>query len=131
MYEADSFYTLSGAGQIGLLAVSLGFATGMGWLVRRISRRRTLLVRVGIWALLLYLFIWLSPQGYYAYYQLIFDGLPSQWVIGRPIPLIEAVQCFTFTGPYTLSAHSLGALGWILLILTLWPQRSNCRDAAN
>ena len=131
MYETDSFFTLGILAQIGLLAVSAAFTIGMACGVRRLSRGRSVVVRIEIWAVLFYLFVWMSPQGYYAYYRLIFDGLPMQWVAGWPASLVETVKLLTFTGPSTISAHSLGAFGWALLILALWPQRSNCRNAAN
>lgn len=131
MYNEDSFHTLSPAGQIGLLIVSLGFALGLVWVIRRLSRGRGRLVRFEIWSVVFYLFIWLSPQGYYAYYRMMFDGLPLQWVVGWPTSIWDAIGILTFTGPGTLSAHSLGALGWFALLVALWPQRRNCRDAAN
>jgi len=131
MYEADSFFTLSVAGQAGLLAVSLGLALGTSWSLRRLTAGHTVFVRLSLWALHYYVFVWLSPQGYYGYYLLIFEDLPLQWVISRPPSLFDFLRGFTFSGPDTLSAHGLGALGWLLLIPALWPQRSNCRDAAN
>lgn len=131
MYETDSFHTLSMAGQMGLLAVSLGYFISLAWVVQRLTRARSGIVRIAVWGLLFYLFIWASPQGYYAYYRLIFDGLPQQWVIGWPTSPFDALRILSFTGPQTLSAHSLGAMGWVLLALALWPQRSKCRNAAN
>ncbi len=131
MYDTDSFHTLSGLAQFGLLAVSATFAFALARTVRVTARGRHVFMRLAIWGLVFYLFIWLSPQGYYAYYMLIIDGLPRQWIIGTPTSLSEIAQFLTFTGPVTLSAHSLGILGWVLLILALWPHRSNCRDAAN
>ena len=131
MSEMDSFYTLSMTERAGLLAVSFGIAIGMGWLVHRAVRGQSWMVRCVIGLLLFWLFVWLSPQGYYAYYLLIFDGLPKQWVIGWPPPVIDVLGFLTFSGSGTLSAHSLGGLGWALIILAFWPQCSNCRDAAN
>jgi len=131
MYETDSFYTLSMAERAGLLAVSVCFAIGMGWLVHHAVRGHRRIVRFMIGALLFWLFVWLSPQAYYAYYLFVFDGLPKQWVVGWPSSPTDVLRLLSFSGPASISAHSLGGFGWVLIILALWPQCSNCRDAAN
>lgn len=131
MYEGDSFYTLTMWGQIGLLAVSLLFAVAALGLTRIMVMYRPLVIRVPIWAFLFILFVWASPQGYYTYYRMIFDGLPAQSVLGALPPPDQIIALLTFRAAPTLSAHSVGILGWLMLVVALWPQRRKCRDAAN
>lgn len=131
MYEADSLFTLSVWGQLGLLAVSLVFAGLALAFTRLLVMRRPLIIRVPVWLVAFITFVWASPQGYYTYYRLIIDGLPAQSVIGAPPPPEEILALLTFTGPATLSAHSTGVLGWLMCGVALWPQRQKCRNAAD
>ncbi|MEP2890377.1 hypothetical protein [Tateyamaria sp.] len=131
MYDGDSFYTLTLWGRIGLLAVSVFFALAALALTRLMTLRKPLLVRVPIWAFLFILFVWASPQGYYTYYRMIFDGLPAQSVLGALPPPDQIIALLTFQHQITLSAHSVGILGWAMLVVALLPQRRKCRDAAN
>ena len=123
MYDADSFHPLTLWGQIGLAFVSLllsAVALGFTWLL---VQRRPLIMRVPVWLVVFITFVWASPQGYYTYYRLIFDGLPAQSVIKAPPPPQELLALLTFTGPVTLAAHSVGVLGWLMFVVAVWPQR--------
>lgn len=131
MYDGDSFFTLSLWGRAGLLAVSLGLAVLWIFAVRIVARAfrfampGPLAVALSLvaWAVLFFAFVWLSPQGYYAYYRLIIDDLPAQWVIKSP-PLPGELWAFlSFSGRHNLSAHSTGVLGWVMLLAALWPRR--------
>ena len=84
-------------------------------LARRLRRGR-LGRRLALAAGLFWAFLWLSPQVYYAYYQLIFDGLPVQIVIGWPPGAETVLRRLAFAGPATLAAHGQGVLGWVLLV---------------
>ena len=84
MYESDSFFTLSVGGQIGLALLSLWLSVLVLWALWRGTRGLPRLSRLGAAYLGFWLFVWLSPQVYYQYYRLIFDGLPVQW--GRWTP---------------------------------------------
>jgi hypothetical protein len=117
-YGGDSFFTLGGAERVGLLVLSVVLSVGILLIAWRLMRARSFAVRLGIATLLFGLFVWLSPQIYYAYYQLIFDGLPVQWVIGWP-PFSDILKTARFAGPSNLSAHGQGALFWVLIILAL------------
>lgn len=131
MYDSDSFYTLTLWGRTGLLAVSFLFALAAIALTRVMVLRKPVLLRVPIWAFLFILFVWASPQGYYTYYRMIFDGLPAQSVLGALPPPGQIIALLTFQHQTSLSAHSVGVLGWVMLIVALWPKRSKCRNAAN
>ena len=117
MYTQDSFFGLSVPGQIGLLCISSVLFLMMLWVAKR------LLFALPIWGkltggfVLFWLFVWCSPQVYYQYYHLLFDGLPHQWVIWPPRSPVEALQLMLFQGPHNLSAHSQGILGWLLLLV--------------
>ncbi|MBW4706927.1 hypothetical protein KX928_03905 [Roseobacter sp. YSTF-M11] len=123
IYGQDSFFTLSLAGQVGLAALSGGFALAMIWLSWRLTRNRAAWLR-GITAVALFwFFIWLSPQAYYFYYLLVFDGLPAQWVVRSPATPSHLLRLLTFTADASLSHHGQGFLGWGMLVAGLWPQR--------
>lgn len=111
------------AGRIGLLSLSILMATTAFGLVRLLTLHRPPVLRPFICAVVYISFIWLSPQGYYTYYRLIFDGLPAQSVIGTPPRPDDVLAYLTFSGRATLSAHATGALGWLLLGLAFAPRR--------
>lgn len=61
-------------------------------------------------------FAWLSPQLYYTYYMTLFTGLPWQIVV-KDVPTLQVLRdLLCFQGPSNMSAHSLGLLGWALMI---------------
>ena len=124
MYESDSFFTLTGSGQVGLACLSLVLAVGMLALTLWLARGRA---RIMSAFGLFFLFVWLSPQVYYVYYRMIIDGLPQQWVIGAP-RWGEAFGYLTFTGPGSLSAHGQGLLGWLMIGLALFRGKIIRRD---
>lgn len=131
MYDADSLYTLTSWGQIGLAIVSLLFAAIALGFTRLLVLRRPLVIRIPVWLVAFITFVWASPQGYYIYYRMIFDGLPAQSVIKAPPPPEEILGLLTFTGPVSLSTHSIGVLGWLMFVVAMWPQRRKCRNAAD
>lgn len=118
MYAEDSFFTLSGFGQAGLLLVTLVLGVLTIWGVSSLLRGKKIWLKLLGSVISFVAFVWLSPQIYYAYYQLIFDDLPAQWVIGAP-SVAEAVSYALFVGPMTLSAHGQGVLFWATLTATL------------
>jgi len=122
MYEGDSLFTLTLLDRIGLIGVSVVFALAALGLTRVMTYYRPYVIRVPIWAFLFISFVWASPQGYYTYYRLIFDGLPAQSVIGPLPPPGDIVALLTFRYEATLSAHSVGVLGWAMLVVALWPR---------
>ncbi len=122
MYEGDSFFTLGLLEGAGLLAVSLLLVLVVLALARRVYRGRGPGDRLVAAVLLFWGFLWLAPQVYYAYYQIIFDGLPIQLVIGWPPAPETVVERLIFSGPATLAAHGQGVLGWVLIVLAVRPQ---------
>ncbi|MEO1249264.1 MAG: hypothetical protein AAFW76_05430 [Pseudomonadota bacterium] len=93
MYEGDSFFTLSMGGRVGLLLISFALAAAILALAWRLTHERPLPWRLAIAAVLFYLSVWLSPQIYYLYYLLIFDGLPWQIVVKRPPGPVHITSC--------------------------------------
>lgn len=122
MYQNDSFFTLNTGGQIGLAVLSAVLALGMLLLTRRLAIARTPAWRVAVWALLYFLFVWLSPQVFYTYYRAIIPGLPLQWVIHWP-DLLEPPMLLSFLAGDSMSAHARGLLGWAMLAMALWRVR--------
>lgn len=143
MYNGDSFYTLTDNGQIGLALLSLFLSAATvfaaGHLFRLVPDKglpTQLAARIGVAVFIMWIFVWLSPQVYYLYYQTIFDGLPWQIVIRNPPEFHAIVEHVTFSGPETLSAHAKGALAWLLLLYAAsWPtwrhfrQRNQVEDS--
>lgn len=115
MYEGDSFFTLSMWGQAGLVIISLILA--LIWLSVEWRFARFLWGFV-LAALLFYAFVYVSPQVYYSYYQVIIGGLPEQWVISPPT-LTHMGELLSFRAGNSLSAHAQGALGWSLFAVAL------------
>ena len=115
MYRDDSFFTLGLLEAAGLLVVTALLVLGVLALARRLRRgglgRRLVAVAGLFWG-----FLWLSPQVYYAYYQLIFEGLPVQIVIGWPPGAETVLRRLMFAGPATLAAHAQGVMGWVLAV---------------
>ena len=117
MYPDDSFHTLTLPGQLGLVCVSLALSAILLFIAWRAMARRGPMARAGIAVILFYLFVWLSPQAYYAYYLTVFDGLIWQNVIKRPPTLWSLFDILGFQGHMSLSAHSKGLLGWALIAM--------------
>lgn len=122
MYRDDSFFSLGLVEAALLLAVSGAMVWGLLMLARRLCARGGPGRRLAWAGGLFWLFLWFSPQVYYAFYQLIFAGLPVQVVIAWPPGAETVLRRLTFTGPATLAAHAQGVLGWALLVLAARPQ---------
>mgnify|MGYP001032706521 FL=1 len=114
MYEGDSFFILSAAGQAGLAGLSALLAVAAGAAVLAF---KTTVGRITSGLLVFWLFLWLTPQIYYLYYQIILDDLPWQIILGPPPSLDALLDWLLFRGPGTLSNHAKGVLGWALLAL--------------
>lgn len=119
MYDGDSFHTLSAAGQVGLAVISILLAASTAALVGYGARALPAWVRMTIAFTAFFLFVWLSPQIYYFYYLMLFDGLPLHSVVRLPPSPAILGRLLTFSGPATLSAHGVGILGWILIVTAL------------
>ena len=63
------------------------------------------------------MFLWLTPQIYYFYYQIILDDLPWQIIVSLPLSPDAVLDRYLFRGPATLSNHAKGALAWALIAL--------------
>ena len=118
MYQQDSFFDLSGWGQVGLLCISTTLFLLMLFITYRLLRNRPVWVRIVGALVLFWLFVWVSPQIYYTYYRMIIPDLPLQWVIWPPDSPLVALRYLFFQGPQNLSAHSQGLLGWSLMAVT-------------
>lgn len=129
MYDGDSFFTLTSNGQIGLGLLSAFLTVAMLVAARRLFRLipdkglpLQLAARLGVAVFIMWVFIWLSPQAYYLYYRMIFDGLPWQLVIRNPPEFHAVFLHITFNGPATLAGHAKGALAWLLILYAAaWP----------
>ena len=123
MYQQDSFFDLSFWERVGLVCISATLAVMILLAARVLLRERPVWQRIAGALLLFWVFVWASPQVYYAYYRTIIPDLPLQWVIWPPASPVEALRMLVFSGPQNLSAHSQGILGWALLIITFYPRR--------
>lgn len=126
MYADDSFLTLSVPGRIGLVLVSGVLTSVMALILWRALRvfdavRMTWRVALrGATAMALFwVFVWLSPQIYYLYYQLLFETLPWQGVVGQPPNPRTLIDLLVFRAGDHLADHARGVLGWLLLAQAL------------
>ncbi|MEP1535238.1 MAG: hypothetical protein ABJQ34_13345 [Paracoccaceae bacterium] len=131
IYTQDSFFTLSPLAQAGLGAVSALLAILTVWIVYKSTRRFPLPIRLVIALAAIWVFIWVSPQIYYAYYLTIFDDLPLQLVIKAPPSPLQFLRFLTFTEHSSMSAHSVGVLGWASILAAAAKKTRPRRSAAN
>jgi len=91
-YSNDSYWTLSTAGQVGVLTITicglLVLSALNAWKTNKILSRSKHRARLLVWlldcALSVGVFILayiVSPQVFYAFYQQVIPDLPNQWVI--------------------------------------------------
>ena len=123
IYQRDTFFELTLLGRAGLTTLSVFLALIVVYiafvLFKHGSRKGPgigLGLRLIIAVTLLWLFLWLSPQAYYLYYQTLFDGLPWQIVIMTPPSISDLGDILLFQGRNSLAEHSKAALGWILIL---------------
>ncbi len=119
LYDGDSFFTLTLAGRIGLLALSALLSVALIWASWRVGRSQRRFTRILIALALFYGFVWLSPQIYYSYYLMVFDGLPLQLVVGAPPGPDEAVRLLALQGASNLSDHGKAMLGWVMIVVAM------------
>ena len=124
MYAEDSFHTLSLAGRMGLVALSLGLAGLLVFASWRLALRPGPAAGVAFAVLLFFLFVWLSPQLYYFYYMTLFEGLPWQSVIKVPPSPVKLLKLLVFQDEATLSAHGKGLLAWCLLLTAAFGKKA-------
>jgi len=120
MYEFDSFSTLSLMGQIGLLMLSTIMAALLCLIMIYLARRVPWWLSLLGAGVLLWMFLWLSPQIYYQYYRIIIEDLPQQLVIKLPPSLNELLAILFFQSATNLATHSAAILGWILVGIALY-----------
>ena len=121
MYAGDSFFSLTMTGRIGLTVLSLVLAalTISAFVISacHLSRPARLLLAI----LVLWAFVWLSPQAYYLYYMALIDGLPLQNVVQLPPGPADIMRLLSFGGKASLAQHSQGLMGWVLILISLLP----------
>lgn len=115
MYLEDSFFDLSPWGRVGLVCISATLFFLTFFATRVLLKNKPVWLRISGALAIFVLFVFLSPQVYYMYYRILFEGLPLQWVIKPMQAPLEAMKYLVFQGPQNLSAHSQGLLGWILI----------------
>ncbi len=123
IYERDTFFELTLLGRAGLTMLSILLAFIVVYIAFALYKHGPrqkpgigLGLRLFTATTLLWLFLWLSPQAYYLYYQTIFDGLPWQIVIMTPPSISDLGDILLFQGRNSLAEHSKAGLGWILIL---------------
>jgi len=123
IYERDTFFELTLLGRAGLTMLSILLAFIVVYIAFALYKHGPrqnpgigLGLRLFTATILLWLFLWLSPQAYYLYYQTIFDGLPWQIVIMTPPSISDLGDILLFQGRNSLAEHSKAGLGWILIL---------------
>lgn len=116
MYQGDGFFTLGFGAQAGLVVIALA----LGVLMIVATHQAARAIRLRVWAVvsalaLFWGFVWLSPQVFYAYFLLVIDDLPAQWVVGWPPPSGPALtDLILFSGPAMIGDHARGLLFWLM-----------------
>ncbi|WP_085908004.1 hypothetical protein [Kiloniella majae] len=131
-YEGDSFYTLELLESLGVIAITiilsfsvLFLALKKSYLLYQIAKKYNERLEIITFSdialnlIIFSLFIWLSPQIYYAYYYIIFDGLPIQIVIKKFPDFLALTKVITLTDKANLSLHGQGLLGRTFIIQPL------------
>jgi hypothetical protein len=119
MYAGDSFFTLSVAGQLGLLSLS-AFLGGLTMFVLwRMTAGMSLITRLVMAFVCFTAFVWVTPQIYYFYYQWFIGGLPWQIVIDYPPHPRELLDLLLFDARQNLSFHARGVLGWLMVVMAV------------
>ena len=119
MYQQDSFFDLSGWGQVGLALISVTLFVAMLLITRRLLRCFPVWARIGGALVLFWLFVWASPQIYYMYYRMIIPDLPLQWVIWHAREPLKPLEMLFFAYQSNLSAHGQGILGWAMILTAM------------
>ena len=119
MYEGDSFFTLTIIERTGLVLLSSILAVALILTFLKITIQFKLVVKLAFSVILLWLFVWLSPQIYYFYYIFLFDTLEFQNVIKLPPKPKEIFSLLSFSDRANLSNHGKGILGWVMILLSL------------
>lgn len=119
MYQQDSFFDLSGWGQVGLALISVTLFVAMLLITRRLLRRFPVWGRIIGALVLFWLFVWASPQIYYMYYRMIIPDLPLQWVIWHVREPLKPLEMLIFSYRPNLSAHGQGILGWAMILTAM------------
>lgn len=120
MYAEDSFFSLTIAGRAGLIVLTLLLFAGSIAVVRVMTRVWATPIRVVAAIMLFWVFVWLSPQIYYLYYMVVFNGLPLQNVIHPPPTPLDIFRLMTFSDYATLSDHGKGIMAWMMIVAALW-----------
>jgi len=127
-WKSDSFYTLNVVQQSGLVLLSVLLIGLVFWLSdiktryiqKRLLTRRLLLAPLCLADILFslatfILFLSLSLQVYYLYYQLIFPGLPSQWVVDFEFNL----NLLSMSSPTNFNELLSGLTAWVMVFAIL------------
>ncbi|MEM9734859.1 MAG: hypothetical protein AAF903_15470 [Pseudomonadota bacterium] len=119
LYSDDSFLTLTGPERATILALGVLMTWLCLWWCLRMGRGLILPARLAIALFVFAIFVWLSPQVYYTFYMRFFS-LSLQPVISWPPSPAHYAELLSFTGRANLSAHSQGALGWLLIVASFF-----------
>lgn len=119
MYANDSFFTLGIGGQIGLVLLSLVLTLAIVAAFWVFTKQRNVFVKLGLSVVVLWLFVWLSPQIYYTYYLFLFDSIEAQNVIKSPPTVSKILSLMTFSDRANFSHHGKGLLGWLLIVVSV------------
>jgi len=115
MYHNDSFQTLNLLQQVGLVTLSLTLLGLTLWGTYCLTKNRHISLRLLISVIIFWLFLWLTPQIYYTYYQILWPDLPNQFVIQSPPSILDMLKLLTFQDKFATSEHAQGLLGWCAL----------------
>ena len=127
-YAGDSLFTLSPAGIVGVVVLSIGLIAVFFlvviwkslWLAKRAPAGRAATAGLDVLTglALFGLLHAVSRQTYYALYRAIIPDLPNQWVIRLDWDRLAAIS--QLRADASLSQHLAGVTLWAVVPLTLW-----------
>jgi hypothetical protein len=130
-YPQDSYWTLGWAGRAGVLAISaIGIAVFFAGIavktrvILRWKRQATTtawaLIDIAIGLLMFGVLFSISPQVFYSFYLLIFQGLPQQWVIDGLLDTDRLKMIAKMDPLGSLADHLAGITLWAVVPFTVW-----------
>ena len=130
-YPTDSFWTLATSGRLGVIAIStIGLGAmfaGLAWKTRRVLQIKTqvsatawMLFDMAAGCLIFGIIHTISPQVFYSFYRLIFDGLPNQWVIDTLFDRARMQAIAALPANANMADHLAGVILWAVVPFTGW-----------
>lgn len=126
-YAGDSFWTLDAKGRAGVMVIAAVGLSLVFWAITAKTKAWAphfgtafLPVDIGLGWIIFAVAFAVSPQVFYIFYQLHFDGLPQQWVISGPKSVARLAEAIDLRNAGQISDDLAGVVFWAIVPYTLW-----------